>query len=512
MKIEKNVPNKRDFHAFSLYNKWQNFNPLKQNINFINNGWCILVSLLIVLATILLTPVLTADYIEWDVTLNFNESGGEFASVVFGEAYDANDGPPADSYDVPLCPVPPEPYIRAWFDDGLSYPYGTLWEDYRKYSVSNTYKIWNLTVHWQASASTVMTITWDSDEVDDSEYGYVVLFDVDSSTIVADMLVDTSHTFMCHPWSNSEFQLIATIAGNNPPTANDDDYNTNEDTMFEVAIAQGILSNDVDNDGPLALTAELIDDVSHGTLSLSDDGSFEYNPEKDWNGADIFTYKAYDGRGYSDSATVTITVHSENDSPYTPSNPNPENDQTNVCINVDLSWVGGDPDLGDTVTYDVYFGTSSSPSKISSNQSSTFYDPGKMNYETTYYWKIISWDNLGKYAEGPVWHFTLEEEPEPSLEIELISGGFGISTVIENVGNVDATDVEWSISLDGGIILRPSARIKKGTIPMLVAGDTITKSTSVLGLGRIDITVMVGEVEKTTKGFMLLFIVVVISE
>ena len=235
-------------------------------------------------------------------------------------------------------------------------------------------------------------------------------------------------------------------------------------------------------------------------------------PEKDWNGNDIFTYKAYDGKDYSDTATVTITVHSENDPPYTPSNPNPENGQTDVGINVDLSWIGGDPDSGDTVTHDVYFGTSSSPSKISSNQSGTFYDPGTMNYEATYYWKIISWDNLGKYAEGPVWHFTLEEKPEPSLEIESISGGFGISTVIENVGNVDATDVEWSISLDGGIVLRPSARIKEGTIPILVAGDTITKSTSVLGLGRIDITVMAGEVEKTTKGFMLLFFVIVIPE
>ena len=47
--------------------------------------------------------------IVWDVQLNFNEPGGAYDYTIFGEAPDANDGPPADAYDTvkPPAPMPP---------------------------------------------------------------------------------------------------------------------------------------------------------------------------------------------------------------------------------------------------------------------------------------------------------------------------------------------------------------------------------------------------------------------
>ncbi len=80
-----------------------------------------------------------------------------------------------------------------------------------------------------------------------------------------------------------------------------------------------------------------------------------------------------------------------NNPPYPPSDPSPSDGATNVEITVDLSWIGGDPD-GDDVTYDVYFGLTSPPLKVMSNQSTPSYDPGTLDYITTYYWEIISWD------------------------------------------------------------------------------------------------------------------------
>ena len=62
--------------------------------------------------------------------------------------------------------------------------------------------------------------------------------------------------------------------------------------------------------------------------------------------------------------------------PYTPSNPSPPDGAMYVDPDADLSWTGGDPNPGDTVTYDVYFGTSSPPPKIVTNQTDTSYDPG----------------------------------------------------------------------------------------------------------------------------------------
>ena len=52
------------------------------------------------------------------------------------------------------------------------------------------------------------------------------------------------------------------------------------------------------------------------------------------------------------------------------------NHATNVDVTMDLSWNGGDPDPGDTVTYDVCFGTTNPPPKVVSNQSATTYNPG----------------------------------------------------------------------------------------------------------------------------------------
>lgn len=94
-----------------------------------------------------------------------------------------------------------------------------------------------------------------------------------------------------------------------------------------------------------------------------------------------------------------------NNAPNIPSNPSPSNGAAGQSVDVDLSWTGGDPD-GDPVTYDVYFGTNSPPSLVSSNQSATSYDPGTLDYSTKYYWKIVAEDNNGAKSEGSVWEFT----------------------------------------------------------------------------------------------------------
>jgi len=98
-----------------------------------------------------------------------------------------------------------------------------------------------------------------------------------------------------------------------------------------------------------------------------------------------------------------------NNPPDIPSDPNPEDDATDVDINADLSWTGGDPDSGDTVTYDVYFGTMSSPPRVVWGQSGTTYDP-TLAYSTQYYWKIVAFDNHGASTSGPIWSFTTGDD------------------------------------------------------------------------------------------------------
>ncbi|RMH70606.1 MAG: T9SS C-terminal target domain-containing protein, partial [Gemmatimonadetes bacterium] len=97
------------------------------------------------------------------------------------------------------------------------------------------------------------------------------------------------------------------------PEAENDAYTADEDVLLSVA-APGVLSNDSDDNGDV-LTAQLVSDVSHGTLTLNDDGSFTYQGDTNFFGTDSFTYQAFDGTHLSATATVTLTVTAVNDVP-----------------------------------------------------------------------------------------------------------------------------------------------------------------------------------------------------
>ncbi len=112
----------------------------------------------------------------------------------------------------------------------------------------------------------------------------------------------------------------------------------------------------------------------------------------------------------------TVPVTGINNPPNNPSTPDPYDGEINVDVDHDLYWTGGDPDICDTVTYDVYFDTVDPPAeKVSSNQSATIYDPGALDPGETYYWKIIAWDQYGASTTGPVWDFTTEDPNLPPV-------------------------------------------------------------------------------------------------
>src|SRR5207247_279090 len=105
-----------------------------------------------------------------------------------------------------------------------------------------------------------------------------------------------------------------TITGvNDAPVAVNDSYSTAEDTTLNVA-APGVLANDSDVDGD-TLSAVLVSQPTHGSLTLNSNGSFSYVPAANYNGADSFTYKANDGQADSRIATVSITITGVNDAP-----------------------------------------------------------------------------------------------------------------------------------------------------------------------------------------------------
>ncbi len=152
--------------------------------------------------------------------------------------------------------------------------------------------------------------------------------------------------------SNDAEISITVNPANDLPVANDDVYSTNEDTEVDVPV-DGVLTNDIDAEGD-GLTVMLIGSgTSNGTLTLHDDGSFEYVPDADFVGNDTFSYKAKDGTGNSNTATVTIIVNNTNDAPVV----NPDSYSTNEDVTLNITDPGvltNDHDVdADTLTLSV---------------------------------------------------------------------------------------------------------------------------------------------------------------
>jgi hypothetical protein len=116
--------------------------------------------------------------------------------------------------------------------------------------------------------------------------------------------------------------------------------------------------------------------------------------------------KKPDNGGFSEipDDPPTPPVNPPNCPPLEPCDPFPGDDADYIPLGVTLSWMSDDPDVGDTVEYDVYFGTASDPPLVDTVAVES-YDPGILNYETTYYWRIVARDNHGKTSEGLLWQF-----------------------------------------------------------------------------------------------------------
>jgi hypothetical protein len=119
-----------------------------------------------------------------------------------------------------------------------------------------------------------------------------------------------------------------------------------------------------------------------------------------------------------DEGTVGVPLSGEgveSEAPFAPSTPLPPDGATGQPRETTVAWSGGDPDGGDTVTFDVYFGPSSPPPLASAGQGSTTYDPGILAKAMTYYWQVTARDSGGATATGPVWSFTTVENVLPMV-------------------------------------------------------------------------------------------------
>ncbi|NUU64160.1 Ig-like domain-containing protein [Paenibacillus agri] len=105
-----------------------------------------------------------------------------------------------------------------------------------------------------------------------------------------------------HALDHSEFLMNE----NEIPVSNDMTVETNQNKEYN-----GILSATDTDMNPLSY--EIMDKPANGLVTVDKQtGKFVYIPNRDYNGSDQFTYRAYDGKAYSNIARVSITVIKNN--------------------------------------------------------------------------------------------------------------------------------------------------------------------------------------------------------
>ena len=153
---------------------------------------------------------------------------------------------------------------------------------------------------------------------------------------------------------------------NTPPNAAADAYSVNEDTTLNIN-APGVLGNDTDGENNSLTAVVQTSPANAASFTLNANGSFSYTPTANFNGADSFTYTAFDGSFASSAATVTITVNAVNDVPVANGGSITTNEDTASSAFI---LTGSDAD-GDSLTFEIV----TAPVKGTYNAATGIYTP-----------------------------------------------------------------------------------------------------------------------------------------
>jgi hypothetical protein len=172
--------------------------------------------------------------------------------------------------------------------------------------------------------------------------------------------------------------------------------------------------------------------------------------------------------------------------------PNPAYDATNVGMNAILSWT---PSTS-AASHQLYFGTDkeavrtagpgSPEDKGSKALGAESYDPGLLDAETTYYWRVDEVDAQGNTLKGPIWIFTtgafllvddFESYTDDDANNEAIwqhwIDGFGVADNGSQVGNLLPPYAEQTI-VHGGAQSMPLFYTNEGGVTNSEATLTLT--------------------------------------
>jgi hypothetical protein len=167
----------------------------------------------------------------------------------------------------------------------------------------------------------------------------------------------------------------------------------------------------------------------------------------------------------------------------------------NAGISHEYNFTASDPD-NDTIFYTIDWGDGTSTNWIG---------PYPSGVQVSW---SHSWDTSGTYLVKVKAKDVHDAESGWSVPLDVdiynlsitIASGLGVKMQIKNNGLTDVTNVDWMITVQGGILKFINRRVND-TISNLPIGESVSVGTGLfLGLGSIDINVKVNDVEETASG------------
>lgn len=260
-------------------------------------------------------------------------------------------------------------------------------------------------------------------------------------------------------------ELRVPALNNEPPEAEDDAFETDEDSTLEA----NVLDNDIDPEDD-ELTVNLLTSTANGLLTLQQDGSFSYSPNANFNGSDSFSYEVLDDANGSAEAQVTITIRPVNDAPLATDEQYQLAEDTALTISAAQGVLSNDSDIdGDALTASLLSPASSGTVNVNQDGSFSYIPNANFFGNDSFTYQVADSSNATATATVSLSVTSINDSPQANddsyqtAEDQVLSGQSVLANDVDADGIQDLTvtlltnvsNGALTLNSDGSFTYRP---------------------------------------------------------
>ncbi|WP_238383204.1 tandem-95 repeat protein [Rubripirellula obstinata] len=258
-------------------------------------------------------------------------------------------------------------------------------------------------------------------------------------------------------------QVLINVAApaNQAPLAVDDAFTIGEDptsplsgnVLSDNTVAPDPMAQDSDPDGD-PLVVSLVSTTANGDLTLNSDGSFNYQPDADFNGTDQFIYLIQDGNGGVDTATVTINISAVDDAADINGVDLGSIDEDSSITFSDADLLAGSSDVDSVLTVDsVALATGMGTLTDNMDSTYTFAPDADWNGEVEFTVTILGTDVTSSLTVTPVNDAPVAVDGTASTDEDVAITAGDLTADVTDVDSTGLTYVTLTQPTDGTLVL-----------------------------------------------------------